>query len=295
MNLRQIEFAVAVAEEQSFTRAAERCHTVQSALSHQIAKLEDELGSKLFERTSRSVRLTLVGQAFLPAARQMLHAQARIRDEVAAAAGTVRGTLTVGLISTFHQLDIVEVLGRFHERHPHVDIRFYQGMSENLVADVRTEQTDVAFIGLWPGEPLEGVETYTVADEELVAIIESGHRLARKPRIRLVDLIGEPLVDFYANSGARRQTEEAFAAAGVKPRVNFQVSHIDLLLRVVRRGLAIGLVPRSAAGQQTRLAVVPVEDAPMRRVYAVWNRDPTPAASAFLDMVWDALGRSETQ
>lgn len=289
MNLRQIEFAVAVAEEQSFTRAAERCHTVQSALSHQIAKLEDELGSKLFERTSRSVRLTVAGQAFLPVARQMLSAQSRIRDEVAAASGTVRGTLTVGTISTFTHVDLVDVLGRFHERYPDVDIRFYQGMSENLVVDVREERSDVAFLGLWPGEPVEGVNKQIIADEDLVAIIPLSHPLSRESSINLLQLVGSPLVDFYANSGARRQTAEAFAAAGVKPRVNFEVSHIDLLERIVRRGLAIGLVPRFDFDACDKLAMVPVEDGPVRRVYAVWGNDPTPAAVAFMGMVREAL------
>ncbi|MBB5192042.1 DNA-binding transcriptional LysR family regulator [Silvimonas terrae] len=289
MNLRQIEFAVAVAEEQSFTRAAERCHTVQSALSHQIAKLEDELGAKLFERSSRNVKLTVAGQAFLPVARQMLGAESRIRDEVAAAAGTVRGTLTVGTISTFNHADLVDVLARFHERYPHVDIRFYQGMSENLLVDVRAERTDVALVGLWPGEPVEGVSKQTIADEELIAIVPQAHPLAQRDQISLLDLVGSRLVDFYANSGARRQTEQAFARAGIAHKVSFEVSHIDLLERIVRRGLAIGLVPRFEGYTCDRLKMVPVSDGPQRRVWAVWNLDPTPAAVAFLRMVHEAL------
>ena len=289
MNLRQIEFAVALAESGSFTQAASTCNVVQSALSHQIAKLEQELGARLFERTSRSVRLTLAGEAFLPQARQMLTASSRIREEVAAAQGTVRGSLTVGTISTLKVLDLVEVLARFHQRYPHVDIRFYQGMSENLLQDVREQRTDAAFIGLWPGEPVAGVSKITLADEELVALIPASHHLAQEKRINLLQLAGLPLVDFYANSGARRQTEQAFAAVGITPRVNFEISHIDLLESIVRRGLAIGLVPLSAAPRGDNVVVVPVEGAPMRRVYAAWAEDPTPAATAFISMVHDAI------
>ncbi|MEV4068036.1 LysR family transcriptional regulator, partial [Nonomuraea dietziae] len=87
MELQQMRYVVAVAETSNFTRAAERCMVVQSALSHQIARLERELGARLFERTSRRVRLTPEGEAFLPAARQALEAAERARAEVAAAAG----------------------------------------------------------------------------------------------------------------------------------------------------------------------------------------------------------------
>lgn len=98
MNLKQIRYALAVAEEQSFTRAAQRCHTVQSALSHQIAKLEEELGCTLFERTSRRVRLTPAGQAFIPSAQRLLAAQQALVEEVTAAGDAVSGTLTIGTI-----------------------------------------------------------------------------------------------------------------------------------------------------------------------------------------------------
>src|ERR1041384_5217542 len=108
MELQQMRYVVAVAETDSFTRAAERCLVVQSALSHQIARLERELGAKLFERTSRRVRLTPAGAAFLPAAQQSVQAAERAVSEVAAAIGEVRGRLAVGLISTVAAVDVAE-------------------------------------------------------------------------------------------------------------------------------------------------------------------------------------------
>src|SRR5215831_6177672 len=106
MELQQLRYVVAVAEEGGFTRAAERCRVVQSALSHQIARLERELGARLFERTSRRVRLTPAGAAFLPAARQCLDAAERAAAEVAAAVGEIRGRLAVGLIPTVAAVDV---------------------------------------------------------------------------------------------------------------------------------------------------------------------------------------------
>lgn len=111
MNLKQIRYALAVAEEQSFTRAAQRCHTVQSALSHQVAKLEEELGCTLFERTSRRVELTTAGRAFIQPAQRLLAAKQTLVEEVVAAAGTVSGTLTIGTISTINAIDLTEKLG----------------------------------------------------------------------------------------------------------------------------------------------------------------------------------------
>lgn len=96
LTLRQLEFAVAVAEEGGFTAAARRCNTVQSALSHQVAKIEEALGARLFERGPRQVRPTAAGEVFLHNARQTLRAAERLHEEMAQALGTVRGQLTLG-------------------------------------------------------------------------------------------------------------------------------------------------------------------------------------------------------
>ncbi|MFI9509514.1 LysR family transcriptional regulator [Nocardia sp. NPDC052566] len=136
MELQQMRYVIAVAETNSFTRAAERCLVVQSALSHQIARLEKELGARLFERTSRRVRLTPAGAAFLPAARQCLDAAERAATEVAAAVGEVRGRLAVGLIPTVAAVDIPGALRQFRLRHPQVRISLRVGASEDLAEQV---------------------------------------------------------------------------------------------------------------------------------------------------------------
>ncbi|GHD67967.1 LysR substrate-binding domain-containing protein [Jeongeupia chitinilytica] len=294
MNLRQIEYAVAVAETEHFTRAAEACHTVQSALSHQIARLEDELGAPLFERTSRRVQLTPAGRAFLPAARQLLHDAQRVRDEVAAATGQIRGSLAVSVISALNAPDAVALLAEFHRRHPQVDIRLNSGMSEVMLADVREYRADAAFIGLWPGEEITGLNALQLCDEALVAVLPLAHALASRPRLDLQDIAGEHWVDYRAGSSARRQTDEAFARAGLARHVGFEIDHIALLERFVRQGLAIGMVPASSAAGLSGVCVVPVRDAPARRVYCIWARQPTPAAQAFVELVAGAT-REETQ
>ncbi|MFJ4373818.1 LysR family transcriptional regulator [Pseudomonas japonica] len=285
MNLKQIEYALAVAETGSFTRAAERCHVVQSALSHQVARLEEQLGAALFERSSRWVRLTAAGEAFVPSARTALEAARRIADEVAAACGEVRGSLSIGEISSLTALDLVDLLAGFHHQYPRVDIRWLMGKSEVMIGDVRERRLDVAFIGVWPGESLEGVEWRLLAKEELVAVLPLEHPLVIHKRLALADLEDQPLVDFQAGTGARRQTDEAFAAAGLRHRVQFEVGTTGLIEKFVQRGLALGLVAERIATGFERVAVLPVSDAPVRHLYAIWSKTPTPAASAFIQLL----------
>lgn len=285
MNLKQIEYALAVAETGSFTRAAERCHVVQSALSHQIARLEEQLGVPLFERSSRWVRLTAAGEAFVPSARTALEAARRIADEVAAACGELRGRLSIGEISSLTELDLVDLLAGFHHQYPQVDIRWLQGKSEAMIGDVRERRLDVAFIGVWPGESLDGVEWRLLAKEELMAVLPPAHPLVIHKRLSLADLEEQPLVDFQAGTGARRQTDEAFAAAGLRHRVQFEVGTTRLIEKFVQRGLALGLVAERIATGFERVAVLPVRDAPVRHLYAIWSKKPTPAASAFIQLL----------
>ncbi|MBM3117532.1 LysR family transcriptional regulator [Jeongeupia naejangsanensis] len=285
MNLRQIEYAVAVAETEHFTRAAEACHTVQSALSHQIARLEDELGAPLFERTSRRVRLTPAGRAFLPAARQLLHDAQRVRDEVAAATGQIRGSLSVSVISALNRPDAVALLAQFHRRHPQVEIKLNSGMSEAMMVEVREHRVDVAFVGLWPGEAITGLNAMLLCDEALVAILPPAHPLAGASELGLAMLAAERWVDYRSGSAARRQTDEAFIRAGIERRISFEIDHIGLLERIVRQGLAVGMAPLGSASALTGVSAVPVCDAPSRRVYCVWAQQPTPAAQAFVELV----------
>ena len=289
MNLKQIEYALAVADTGSFTRAAERCHVVQSALSHQIARLEEQLGAQLFERTSRRVRLTAAGEAFVPSARAALDAAQRIGDEVAAACGEVRGRLSIGEISSLTELDLVDLLAGFHHQYPKVDIRWLMGKSELMIGDVRERRLDVAFIGVWPGESLDGVEWHLLAKEELVAVLPAAHPLASHGRLTLAQLEDQPLVDFQAGTGARRQTDEAFAAAGLRHRVQFEVGTTGLIEKFVQRGLALGLVAERIAAGFSGVTVRPVSDAPVRHLYAIWSKTPTPAASAFLQLLRNTL------
>lgn len=278
-----MRYVVAVAETNSFTRAAERCLVVQSALSHQVARLERELGARLFERTSRSVRLTPAGAAFLPAARQCLDAAERAAAEVAAAVGEVRGRLAVGLIPTVAAVDIPGALRDFRRRYPHVRISLRVGASDDLLEQVKDGAVDVAFLGLPTTAQPQGVATHELGRDLLVAVVAPDHPLADAPTVTLRRLSAEVFVDFPAGTAGRVQSDQAFAAAGLDRDVAFEVTTADYITRLVERDLCVAMLPAAYAPTLTGVVTIEVADAPARVEYVVWSRfSLTPAATAFL-------------
>ncbi|MFD6181470.1 LysR family transcriptional regulator [Streptomyces goshikiensis] len=286
MELQQMRYVVAVAETNSFTRAAERCLVVQSALSHQIARLEKELGARLFERTSRRVRLTPAGAAFLPAARQCLDAAERAAAEVAAAVGEVRGRLAVGLIPSVAAVDIPSVLRDFHRQYPDVRISLRVGASEELVEQAREGALEVAFLGLPTTARPEGVDARELARDLLVAVVAPDRPLAEEPTVDLRRLSSEVFVDLPANTAGRVQSDQAFSAAGPRRDVAFEVTNADFLARLVGQGLGIAMLPAAYASQLTGVTAIEVTDALARVEYVICGRvSRTPAATAFLALL----------
>lgn len=281
-----MRYVIAVAETNNFTRAAQRCLVVQSALSHQIARLEKELGARLFERTSRRVRLTAAGAAFLPAARQCLEAAERAAAEVAAAVGEVRGRLTLGLIPTVAAVDLPSVLKDFHRRHPKARVSLSVGASEDLVEQVRKGEIEVAFLGIPVTARPRGVQARELARERLIAVVSPDHPLAGESSVDLRRLASEVFVDLPAKTAGRAQSDLAFAAAGLTREVAFEVTNADYLARLVGAGLGVALLPPTYVAGLAGVTPIEVTDAPARVEYVVWGRESrTPAAAAFLELL----------
>ena len=281
-----MRYAVAVAEERSFTRAAERCYVVQSALSHQIKVLEQEIGIQLFARTSRRVELTPAGEAFVQAARQCLAAAERAVTDAAAATGQIRGTLTIGVIPTVTAVDVPQLLASFHAQHPAVRIALRTGGSEQFVGDIRSGRLDVAFLGLAECTPPHGVTTKELSRESLVAVLPAAHPLASSTHVTLEDLTHERFVDFPSGTAGRAQADLAFSAAGLQREVAFEAMTIDLILGLIRNGLAAALLSAHVVPADHTLSAITVQDAPRRVEYLAWNDfNPSPTTTAFLDAV----------
>ncbi|GAA1926140.1 hypothetical protein GCM10009837_59490 [Streptomyces durmitorensis] len=146
MELRQLQYFVAVAEEANFTRAAERLHLAQPGVSAQVRQLEKELGQRLLDRSGRSVTLTEVGEAVLPLARAALAAVEGVRHTAEEFTGLLRGQIALGLVSgaATHEFDVVSVLADFHDDHPDVEIALTEDSSDRMLAAVRAGELDIA-------------------------------------------------------------------------------------------------------------------------------------------------------
>ncbi|MFJ8011502.1 LysR family transcriptional regulator [Streptomyces sp. NPDC096339] len=283
MELRQLRYVVAVAETRNFTRAAARCFVAQSALSRQIANLERELGAKLFARTSRRVELTPAGEAFLAGARQSIEAAERAAADAAAAVGEVRGRLTIGIIPMVVSIDIAEVLQLFRGQHPQVRVALHVGASDVMTAEVAAGDLDVAFLGLPGGTEPHGVAALELGRERLVAVVPPTHELAHHATVTLSELAGSPFVDFPAGSPGRAQSDQAFEAAELERDVAYEMMSVELMTRLVSRGLAVALLPAAIAHATPSVRALPLDGAPSRAEYLIWSRfNPTPATRAFL-------------
>ena len=277
---------MAIAEEQSFTRAAQRCFVVQSALSRQIKSLESELGVRLFARTSRKVEVTPAGEAFVQQARLCLQAAERAKTSAAAAHGEIRGSLTIGVIPTVTAVDIAAVLGAFRRSYPEVGVHVRTGGSDEFLRRIAAGELDVGFLGLADGVTPRGVQMRELSRERLVAVLSKGHRFAGRRRLRLEDLADEPFVDFPEGSSGREQSDLTFDRAGLRREVSFEVNTADLLTGLVRQGLGVALVAPSVAREAPGCACIPVSDGPVRVEYLAWDSfNPSPVAQVFVDSV----------
>jgi DNA-binding transcriptional LysR family regulator len=291
MDARQLEYFVAVAEELSFTRAAARCHVVQSALSYQIARLEREHGVTLFERTSRSVRLTAAGELLLPRAVAVLNELDGARAELAELSGVITGRLRLGMIgATGHAAPVVErTLAAFHRRHPAVEIAIRDTGSMHMAEQVRAGELDIAFVGLF-GDQLPADCTHRIlADEPLVAAIPRGHPLSESPADLTALAAASAFVEMRAESGLRHQVDAVFARAGATRRIAFELSTSEAVVRFVALGFGPALVPVSAAkARPDDVVVVALPDAAARHPISLVHRRPAPtapSARAFLALL----------
>lgn len=292
MELQQLRYAVAIAEEQSFTRAAQRCFVVQSALSRQIKSLESELGVRLFARTSRKVEVTPAGEAFVKQARLCLQAAERAKASAAAAHGQIRGSLTIGVIPTVTAVDIAAVLGAFRRSYPEVGVHVRTGGSDEFLRRIAAGELDVGFLGLAEGVTPRGVQTRELSQERLVAVLSEGHRLAGRRRLRLKDLADEPFVDFPEGSSGREQSDLAFERARLRREVSLEVNTADLLTGLVRQGLGVALVAPSVAREAPGCVCIPVSDGPVRVEYLAWDSfNPSPVAQVFVDSILMPTGQ----
>ena len=292
MDERRLEVFATVARCLSFSEAARSLHLSQPAVSQQVATLEAELGAKLFERSTRRVRLTAAGSALLTRSESLLREYSDVRRAVAAAEGRIAGDLRIAASLTIGAYVLPTVLVELARRHPEVRTRVTIQNTEEVVAALRTGHADLGFV---EGERVDdpAIVFRTLREDELVVIAPAGHRFEALESVPLAELVNEPFVLREPGSGTRQVAESYLRSAGVDVgslRIVAELSGIDAIKAAVAAGLGVSLISKSAlpAGERSNLVDRRIEGIRLVREMsaAVVARSPMlPAASLLVELV----------
>ncbi|MGW1373799.1 LysR family transcriptional regulator [Streptomyces sp. NPDC002446] len=284
MSLRQMEYLVAVVEEESFTRAAEALHVTQSALSHQIKALEREVGGPLLERMSRGVRLTAMGRAYFPHAELAVRSARQARRAALAASGAQSGELHIATVHAQAIGVLPEVCARWAREHPGVRLVLHEyATTEELYEHMARGVADMALgprPADWPGP------VTVVGQERMVLVVPHGDPLAGRTSVRLAELADRPWVRCSLEPvvGGRRWLDLECERAGFTPRTAVRTQHSSTAVRMASAGVGVLL---TAAHELRGLdcASVPT-DPPWSRDITVFSRvQLTGAAAEFTDLL----------
>ncbi|SIS21235.1 LysR family transcriptional regulator [Williamsia sterculiae] len=289
MELRQLEYFVAVATDLSFTAAAQRTYTTQPNISAQMRALEREWGTPLFDRVGRTVTLTSAGRAALPHARAALDQAGAAAQAVADVQQVLRGSLAVGMVDGCTIGALFAAMGDFRRAHPGVDLSLSEDESPRLADRVRTGDLDIALVGS-AARPPAGLAEFTVISEPIVVVVPRGHRLAAASAATVDDLRDEPIVALPVGAGIRTVFDRATGGLPVAMAATSPAAVAELVIG----GLGIGVLSASIAAAHTStlraLPLVGADDPALLSL--VWRADPTAATAAFVDVARRRFGRA---
>jgi DNA-binding transcriptional LysR family regulator len=288
---RQLEVFAAVAREGGFTRAAAHLHTVQSAVSATINALETDLGERLFDRTTRSVRLTEAGAALLPHALTILAAFQSARDAVEGVSGGLSGAVRIGYMTNVTLFDIPALLGRFSRDHPGVSLHMAPASrgTGGLAEGLRRGDIDVAFLSATPDQyPDLDVDVLVASPVGLVVAV--GDPLAERTRILLAETTPLRFVDFREGFGNRTVVDAELRRRGLRREVPIETSDINDLAALVRNRLGVAFLPRYLVEGDPGLHWIDLDDAEFSMPVSVATSRDRPVSAAAARLA--ALARS---
>jgi len=283
VTLTQLRSFIAVARYNGFTAAARALRTSQTTITSQIKALEEEHGSRLFERRGRRIELTPVGAEFLQIARQMIE----LEDDAAILlkdSGALRqGAIKIGAVSPFHVIAMIEA---FHSQHPNIYTSMTLGNSDAVLTDLGRYAADIGVVARADDDDRYYMRYY--ASYPVVAFVHRDHRLAVSGSIELADLAKERLLMRENGSTTRRALEKAMASIGCKPRIAMEIGSREAIREAVIRGIGIGTVSQSEYVSDDRIVQLPITGtAVVTDIYLCCLRERRRSLliAAFLDVV----------
>jgi DNA-binding transcriptional LysR family regulator len=298
MELRTLEYFVAVAEEGSFTRAAQKCFITQPSISAQIQGLERELGEALFDRTQRTTALTDAGQVLLPYARQCIQAANDAKAEFSARAGLLRGQFRIGTGGGVEHTTIPMLLGELRHKYPGIDIDVSEAPSKPLLDMVLQNQLHAALIARPADELPASISTSRLFVERIVAVFDPcAYELGDTDPLELTELVRYPIITYPRTSALRASIDRVAGAAGTEVLVNCAANDVRLQVAFAQQGLGVALSARSdPALVNSGLTIRQIAPQVDFEKMLVWRNDiPAPAPlRAFLELWNTTISIKET-
>ncbi|TLM68440.1 MAG: LysR family transcriptional regulator [Deltaproteobacteria bacterium] len=285
MDLRQIRAFVAVARERNFTRAAERLHVAQPAVSIAVGKLEADLDLILFNRQGKQVTLTAEGEAFLRHAERILDDCRAADTEMAEMKGLARGEVRIGIPPMMSSYYFPRVIREFRKRYPRLQISVLGEGAARIQRLIASGEIDM---GVVAGARIpQGLQSRRFLREEIVACLPAGHRLAAGGPVRLEELLAEPLILFKKGYYMRELTDELMRDCSVAPQVVFETNLFSLVRSLIREGVGVSTLLRMVAADEPRIAAVSFAPPLFLDLHIAWKADSylSRANRAFVDFL----------
>jgi LysR family hydrogen peroxide-inducible transcriptional activator len=275
MEIHQLQYIVAVAKHKHFTNAAEELNVGQSSLSQQIAKLETEFGIKIFDRSSRTVSLTPAGIEFIEYAREILAKVETAKQCINAHAGLLKGTVTIGTITTLPKIDFGRMLASFYSKYPGLTLNIIQEGSIKLIELLRTGDIDVAFVTL-PPMTYEDLDLYHLSEDEYVLVASANHPFAKRKVVDLAEARNENFIFHKKTQSMYSICMQACIKAGFKPKIFCYSSGASISFGMIRAGLGIGFFPTEdmRAFRSSGLASIKLREPLIKHVVLATQRKP---------------------
>jgi DNA-binding transcriptional LysR family regulator len=295
LDLRQLRYTLAVAKERSFTRAAARLNVSQSAVSEQVALLEDEIGFPLFRRTSRGVEVSELGRTFLYEAERVMGDVLSLTDTARRLRGAPSDTLTLGMGSGMAQIFMPRLFRNFAKQLPAVRLELLTAPTKNIFNELHEERVDAGLaIESDPERVPAGILTEQLAHVELALIAHPQHRLAQSSEpVDIGGLVSEPIIMSELTVGYGQVVQSLFTDLGIRPNVLAMVDNIETIKVIVQTGAGIAIVPRPCADNEAALGAVRVLPiAPARSVTFSLFRRRQPLSrrkESYLSVIRDML------
>lgn len=289
MDLNQIETFLAVVDYGGFTRAADRLHRTQPAVSQTVKQLEEELGEPLFDRTRKGGTLTEAGECLVSYGRRMLNLREEALASIQELQGLFRGRLSVGANESISEFLLPPLLAAFRRAHPAIKIEVYRYLSERIPQELLERSLDFGFLSYEPADPR--LVSRVIRRDEMTLVVGAQHPLATRKRLRIHDLGTHTFLAHNARTPSRVKVVQAFAQAGTPLHISMELDSLHTIIDFVAQGMGAAILPRLSVLRATeagRLVAVPVVDLRIERSLRIVHRKEhtlSSAARAFLETV----------